>query len=70
MLGGRFVCQLKYDGMPFPEMIDGKVVPAYDAEDMKRFVYEKRPSLRGKDIRIEFSNQKAFWEQLKKLREE
>ena len=59
MLNGRFVCQLKYDGMPFPEMINGKVVPVYDTEDMERFVFEKRPSLRGKDIKIEFSNQKA-----------
>lgn len=59
MLGSRFVCQLKYDGMPFPELIDGKVVPVYNADDMKRFVFEKRPSLRGKDIRIAFSSQKA-----------
>ena len=55
MLNGRFICQLKYEGMPFPELIDGKVVPVYDTEDMERFVFEKRPSLRGKDIRIEFS---------------
>jgi len=59
MLGGRFICQLKYEGMPFPELINGKVVPVYDAEDLERFVYEKRPSLRGKDIKIEFSNQKT-----------
>ena len=59
MLGGKFICQLKYDGMPFPELIDGKVVPVYDSEDLEKFVYEKRPSLRGKDIRIEFSSQKA-----------
>ena len=59
MLGGKFICQLKYDGMPFPELIDGKVVPVYDSEDLEKFVFEKRPSLRGKDIRIEFSNQKA-----------
>jgi hypothetical protein len=57
MLNGRFVCQLKYEGMTFHEMIDGKVVPVYDADDMKRFVYEQRPSLRGKDIKIEFSSQ-------------
>ena len=59
MLGGRFICQLKYDGKPFPELIDGKVVPVYDSRDIERFVYEKRPSLRGKDIKIEFSSQKA-----------
>ena len=59
MFNGRFICQLRYDGMPFPEMIDGKVVPVYDSKDLERFVYEKRPSLRGKDIRIEFSNNKV-----------
>lgn len=59
MLGGRFICQLRYDGMPFPEMIDGKIVPVYDSEDIRKFVYEKRPSLRGRDIRIEFSNNKV-----------
>ena len=59
MLNGKFICQLKYDGMPFPELINGKIVPVYDTEDLEKFVFEKRPSLRGKDIRIEFSNQKA-----------
>ena len=57
MLNGRFVCQLKYDGMPFPELIDGKVMPVYDSMDIERFVFEQRPSLRGKDIKIEFSSQ-------------
>ena len=56
---GRFLCQLKYDGYPFPDMIDGKIVPVYDSKDLERFVYEKRPSLRGRDIRIEFSNNKV-----------
>ena len=31
---GRFLCQLRYDGMPFPEMIDGEVRPVYDSEDI------------------------------------
>ena len=60
MLNGRFICQLKYEGMPFPERIDGKIVPVYDAEDMARFVFEKRPSLKGKDIRIEFAKNKVI----------
>lgn len=60
MLGGRFICQLKYEGMPFPELINGKVVPVYDTKDMARFVFEKRPSLRGKDIRIEFAKNKVI----------
>ena len=59
MLNGRFICQLKYDGSPFPTMVNGEVKPVYDSEDIRKFVYNQRPSLRGKDIRIEFSNQKA-----------
>ena len=59
MLNGRFVCQLKYNRRGFPEMIDGEVKESHKIEDLERFVFEKRPSLRGKDIRIEFSNQKT-----------
>lgn len=32
-------------------------MPTYDGDDIKRFVEEKRPSLKGKGYRIEFSNQ-------------
>ena len=56
---GRFICQLKYDGYPFPEMIDGEVKPVYDSEDIKKFVYSQRPSLVGRDIRIEYRKKKA-----------
>lgn len=28
MLDGRFICQLRYKGYPFPKIIDGKV-PVY-----------------------------------------
>ena len=59
MLGGKFICQLKYDKRGFPEVIDGEVKESHRLEDLENFVYEKRPSLRGKDIRIEFSSQKA-----------
>ena len=56
MLEWRFLCQMVYIGRPFPMLIDGKVKPVYDIEDMQRYVYEQRPSLRGKDINIQFSN--------------
>lgn len=46
MVDGRFNCQLAYDGSPFPQMVNGKVVPVYDGNDISRFVYEKRPSLK------------------------
>lgn len=58
MLGDRFVCQLRYLGRPFPSVVeDGVILPTYDGDDIKRFVEEKRPSLKGKGYRIEFSNQ-------------
>jgi hypothetical protein len=41
-------------------MVDGKVVPVYDGNDISRFVYEKRPSLKGKAVTIEFATQKVF----------
>ena len=56
---GHFICQLKYEGMPFPELIDGEIIPVYDSEDIEKFVYKQRPSLKGRDIRIEFSNQRT-----------
>ena len=59
MLGGKFICQLSYDKRGYPEVIDGEVKESHRLEDLERFVFEKRPSLRGKDIRIEFSNQKT-----------
>ena len=59
MLNGTFVCQLKYDKRGFPEMIDGEVKEFHRLEDLERFVHEKRPSLKGKDIKIEFSKNKV-----------
>lgn len=45
MLNERFVCILKYKYCAlFP----------IDFEDLKKFVLEKRPTLKGKDFRIAF----------------
>lgn len=45
MLNGRFVCTLKYKYCAlFP----------IDFEDLKKFVFKKRPTLKGKDFRIAF----------------
>lgn len=60
MVNGRFNCQLRYIGTPFPKMVNGEVVPVYDLDDINRFVYEKRPSLKGKEVQICFANQKVF----------
>lgn len=35
----------------------GVIIPTYDGEDIRRFVEDKRPSLKGKDYQIAFSNQ-------------
>ena len=45
MLNGRYVCTLKYEYSPlFP----------IDFEELKEFILNKRPSLKGKDYRIAF----------------
>lgn len=60
MLNGRFVCQLRYKGYPFPKIIDGKVKLCYEYSDLRRFVYEQRPSLIGKNVNIIPSKQTVF----------
>jgi len=59
MIGNRFVCQLKYDKRGWPQMVDGKIVETHRAEDIEAFVYQQRPSLKGKDITIKFSEQRV-----------
>lgn len=56
---GRFLCQLKYLAKGRMEIIDGKPIMAYDLRDIRRFVFEQRPSLKGKDINICFSNSRV-----------
>lgn len=60
MLDGRFICQLRYKGYPFPKIIDGKVTLCYEDSDLMRFVFEQRPSLIGKKVCIIPSNQKVL----------
>ena len=59
MQDGRFLCQMKYPHRGFPQMLDGKLVEAYDYNDFEKFVFEKRPSLRNKQIVILPSTQRA-----------
>ena len=59
MLDGRFLCQMKYPHRGFPQMLDGKLVEAYDYNDFEKFVFEKRPSLCNKQIAILPSNQRV-----------
>lgn len=45
MLNGRFICTLKYKyNSIFP----------IDLEELKEFILNKRPTLKGKDFRIKF----------------
>lgn len=60
MIGDRFVCQLRYTKRGFPAISEGKIIERHDSRDIERFVYEQRPSLKGKKIRIEFSVQKVI----------
>jgi len=59
MLDGRFLCQMKYPHRGFPQILDGKTVEAYDYKDFEKFVFEKRPSLRNKQIVILPSKQRV-----------
>jgi hypothetical protein len=59
MSGGRFVCQLRYTKRGFPQLVDGTIKEVYDFEDIQSFVYQQRPSLRNKSIRIEFSQNRV-----------
>jgi hypothetical protein len=60
MMGDTYKGQLKYYGHGKPDLIDGKIIEVFDSEELKQFIEEKRPSLKGKDYRIEFSNQKVI----------
>lgn len=57
---GRFIGQMVYDKRGFPEIVDGNIVEAYNLKEIEKYVLEERPSLRGRDIKIAFSNQKTL----------
>ena len=51
MQNGRFVCQLPFRYCPlFP----------IDSRDVEKYVFDKRPSLKGKDILISFSGNRVY----------
>jgi len=60
MVNGRFYCQIDYTKRGFPEMIDGEIEEVHDYEEIQRFVEECKPSLKGRDYRIEFTDNKVF----------
>ena len=58
MKDGRFYKQLKYTKRGIPEEIDGKILETFDDFEIKNFVEESLPSLKGKNYRIRFSDGK------------
>ena len=64
MLGNHYVCQFSYTKRGFPTILDdGSYIETVSLDDVTKYVEEqiaiKRPSLIGKDYRLEFSSQKV-----------
>lgn len=59
ILEGRFVCQLRYTKHGIPQMINGEIKEVHNTDDINKFVLEQRPSLKGKNYQINFSNQRV-----------
>ena len=57
---GRFIDQIRYTRQGFPNMVGGRIVEVHDLKDIESFVFEKRPSLRDKNVHLEISEQKIF----------
>lgn len=60
MLNGNFLCQYRYFARGFPKLINGKIQEVYDMRDFRRFVEEKRPSLKGRNYQVLVSDQSVF----------
>lgn len=58
MLDDRFYRQLKYSQKGVPIKIDGKTVMKYDLNDIKSFVEDRLPSIKGKNWRVVPSGQR------------
>ena len=59
MVDGRFYTQVRYTKHGIPQMINGEIKEVHNTDDIKKFVLEQRPSLRGKNYQINFSNQRV-----------
>ena len=60
VLNGRFLCQLPYRWVGHLEIIDGNPVYVCTEAEVRSFVESKRPSLIGKDFKVELSNQRVL----------
>ena len=52
MVGDHYECQLRYTKHGYPELINGEIIEVYKEEDLKSFVEECRPSLKGRNYKI------------------
>lgn len=59
MKDDKFICQIPYSKKGEKTFLNGKIEEVYDIDEIERYVYEKRPSLKGQGIRIRFSNQRT-----------
>ena len=59
MQDGRHVCQLPFNLPKRTEVIDGESIEYFDQSYLKFYVEFMKPSLRGKEYSIEFSEQKV-----------
>ena len=57
---GRYYCQLRYTKRGFPCIIKGNITEVINSDDIKDFVEHQLPTLRGKQYRIEFANQRIL----------
>lgn len=55
-LGGRFYCQISYDT---PPIIKSDGTKEYYIVEIEKYVTDRRPSLKGKDFKVRFSNQRV-----------
>ncbi len=51
MVGGRFYCQIPYTYCPLWPI---------DSKEVSDFIIQKRPSLAGKELSLEFSNNRVY----------
>jgi hypothetical protein len=60
MLNGRFVCQLNYKKKGYYTKANGKLVEVHSDSEIAHFVESVRPSLKGKNYNVCFTNNKTW----------
>lgn len=60
MLNGKFICQLNYKKKGYYTKANGKLVEVHSDSEIARFVESVRPSLKGKNYNVCFTNNKTW----------